>query len=146
MESLRVCIAYAGGNFLPEVPMKTISIFLALVNAIFAGLLIVHDLSIHGIHASILGWTLIKLSTGFLVIVVGASAWLGVMEAIPQGPVLLGNLFLVALGPSTIVWTLHVALVTGGIEYDIAVFGGSLLAQGLSSLLGFASESRTMTI
>ncbi|HUG34384.1 MAG TPA: hypothetical protein VMJ90_06410 [Anaerolineales bacterium] len=125
--------------------MKTISIFLALVNAIFAGILIAHDLSTHGIHASILGWTLIKLSAGLLVIVIGASAWLGVMGSIPPGPVLLGNLFLVALGPATVVWTLHVALTTGDVEYDIAVYGGSLLIQGLASLLGFAGESRSMT-
>ena len=126
--------------------MKTISIFLALINAIFAGLLIVHDVSTHGIHANILGWTFIKLSAGFLVIVVGASAWLGEMGTIPPGPVLLGNLFLIALGPSTVVWTLHVALVTGNVDYDIAVFGGSLLTQGLSSLLGSAHESRSLTM
>lgn len=125
--------------------MKTISIFLALVNAIFAGLLILHDLSTHGIHASILGWTLIKLTAGSLVIAIGASAWLGVMGAIPPGPVLLGNLFLVALGPATVVWTLHVALTTGDVDYDIAVFGGSLLMQGFTSLLGFALESGRMS-
>ena len=125
--------------------MKTISIFLALVNAIFAGILIAHDLSTHGIHASILGWTLIKLSAASLVIAIGASAWLGVMGTIPPGPVLLGNLLLVALGPATVVWTLHVALTTGDIDYDIAVFGGSLLMQGFTSLLGFALESGRMT-
>ena len=123
--------------------MKTISIFLALVNAIFAGLLAVHDVSTHGIHASFLGWTLIKLSTASLVIVVSVAAWLGLMGAIAPGPVLLGNLFLVALGPSTIVWTLHVALTTGHIDYDIAVYGGSLLVQGLTSLFGFTLTSGT---
>lgn len=125
--------------------MKTISIFLALVNAIFAGILIAHDLSTHGIHASILGWTLIKLSAASLVMAIGASAWLGVMGAIPPGPVLLGNLLLVALGPATVVWTLHVALVTGDVEYYLAVYGGSLLMQGITSLLGFALESGSMT-
>lgn len=125
--------------------MKTISIFLALVNAIFAGILIAHDLSTHGIQASILGWTLIKLSAASLVIAIGASAWLGVMGTMPPGPVLLGNLLLVALGPATVVWTLHVALVTGDAEYYLAVYGGSLLMQGLTSLLGFALESGSMT-
>ena len=125
--------------------MKTISIFLALVNSIFAGLLILHDLSTNGIHASLLGWTFIKLSVGTLVIVIGAFAWLGVMGAIPPGPVLLGNLFLVALGPATIVWTLHIALTTSHVEYDIAVYGGTLLIQGLASLLGFALESGRLT-
>lgn len=121
--------------------MKTISIFLALVNAIFAGLLIVHDLSTHGIHASILGWTLIKLSTALVVIVISICAWLGVMGTIPPGPLLLGNLFLVALGPATIMWTVHIALTTGNVDYDIAVYGGSLVVQGLTSLLGFTVTS-----
>ena len=57
---------------------------------------------------------------------------------------LLGNLFLVALGPVTIVWTLHVALTTGVIEYDMAAYGGALLMQGLTTLLGFADGSRGM--
>lgn len=126
--------------------MKTISIFLALVNAIFAGLLIAHDLSTHGIHAGILGWMLIKVSVASLVILIGASAWLGVMGAISSSPVLLGNLFLVALGPATVVWTLHVALTTGHVDYDIAVYGGSLLIQGLTSLLGYAFESRITAV
>lgn len=125
--------------------MKTISIFLALVNSVFAGFLIVLDLSSHGIHPSILWWMLIKLSAASLVIVIGASAWLGVMGAIPPGPLLLGSLFLVALGPATIVWTLHVALTSSNVEYYMAVYGGALLMQGITSLLGSAGESSGLT-
>lgn len=121
--------------------MKTISIFLALLNSVFAGFLIVLDLSSHGIQHSVLWWTLIKLSAASLVIVISAAVWLGVMGAIPSGTVLLGSLLLVALGPATIVWTLHVALTTGNIEYSMAVYGGALLIQGLTSLLGFAGET-----
>lgn len=57
--------------------MKTVSIFLALMNSIFAGFLIVLDLSNNGIHQSLLLWTLIKLSAASLVIVVGVFTWLG---------------------------------------------------------------------
>ena len=46
--------------------MKTVSIFLALVNSIFAGFLIVLDLSSHGVDQSILWWMLIKLSAASL--------------------------------------------------------------------------------
>lgn len=56
--------------------MKTVSIFLALMNSIFAGFLIVLDLSNNGIHQSLLLWTLIKLSAASLVIVVGVFTWL----------------------------------------------------------------------
>lgn len=126
--------------------MKTISIFLALVNSIFAGFLIALDLSNNGIHQSVLWWMLIKLSAAGLVIAVGVFTWLGVSGAIQPGLVLLGNLFLVALGPMTMVWTLHVALVTGDVEYHMAIFGGALLMQGLTSLLGFGGVSRNVAL
>ncbi len=126
--------------------MKTVSIFLALVNSIFAGFLIVLDLSYNGIHQNILWWMLIKLSAALLVIVVGVLTWMGVTGIIQPGLVLLGNVFLVALGPATIVWTLHVALVTGDVEYYMAIYGGTLLTQGLTSLLGFSTESRNVAL
>ncbi|MFN8387893.1 MAG: hypothetical protein U0X92_15945 [Anaerolineales bacterium] len=126
--------------------MKTVSIFLALVNSIFAGFLIVLDLSSHGVDQSILWWMLIKLSAASLVIAVGVFTWLGITGIVQPGLVLLGNVFLVALGPAVTVWTLHVALVTGDVEYYMAVYGGALLMQGLASLLGFASESRNVAL
>jgi hypothetical protein len=122
--------------------MKTISIFLALINSLFAGLLIAMDLSYNGIHETVLWWSLIKLSTAVLIIVIGVSAWLGIMDLVEPSFILLGSLFLVALGPATIVWTLHLALTTGDVEYHMAIYGGSLMMQGLASLLGFAGESR----
>lgn len=125
--------------------MKTVSIFLALVNSLFAGFLIALDLSYHGIHQSIPWWSLLKWSAASLVIVVGASAWLEVIGVLPPGPVLLGSLFLVALGPSTIVWAIHVALTTGDLEYHMAVYGGSLMIQGITSLLGEAGDARNVT-
>ena len=126
--------------------MKTVSIFLALVNSIFAGFLIVLDLSSHGVDQSILWWMLIKLSAASLVIAVGVFTWLGITGIVQPGLVLLGNVFLVALGPAVTVWTLHVALVTGDVEYYMAIYGGALLMQGLASLLGFASESRNVAL
>lgn len=126
--------------------MKTVSIFLALVNSIFAGFLIVLDLSSYGIHQSMLWWMLIKLSAASLVIAVGICTWLGVTGIVQPGLVLLSNLFLVALGPATIVWTLHVALVTGDVEYYMAIYSGSLLIQGMTSLLGFTGESRNVAL
>ena len=135
-----------GANLTRRCYVKTISIFLALVNSIFAGFLIVLDLSANGIHQSIMLWMLIKLSAASLVIVIGVATWLGVTGSVQPGLVSLGNLFLVALGPATIVWTLHVALVTGDVEYYMAIYGGALLMQGLTSLLGFASESRNVAL
>jgi len=116
--------------------MKTVSIFLALINSLFAGLLIAVDLSYYGFMQGIWWWSLLKLSAACLVIVVGISVWLGEMGVLSPGPVLLGGVFLIALGPATLVWTAHVALVTGGIEYDMVVYGISLMVQGMACLLG----------
>ena len=126
--------------------MKTISIFLALINLLFAGFLIALDLSYNEIHLRTLWWSLLKLSTAAVIIVIGIIVWLEVTGAIRPTLVLLGSVFLIALGPSTIVWAVHVALTTGNVEVHMAVYGGSLMAQGMASLLGFAEESRKLTV
>ena len=125
--------------------MKTISIFLALINSIFAGFLIALDLSYHGFLQGTPWWSLLKLSTAGLIIVVGVSVWLAEMRVLPSGPVLLGGIFLIALGPATIVWAVHVALTTGTIEFHMAIYGVSLMVQGLASLMGTA-ENRSATV
>jgi len=126
--------------------MKTISIFLALINLLFAGFLIALDLSYNEIHLRTLWWSVLKLSTAAVIIVIGIIVWLEVTGAIRPTLVLLGSVFLIALGPSTIVWAVHVALTTGNVEVHMAVYGGSLMAQGIASLLGFAEESRKLTV
>ena len=126
--------------------MKTISIFLALINLLFAGFLIALDLSYYEIHLRTLWWSLLKLSTAAVIIVIGIIVWLEVTGAIRPTLLLLGSVFLIALGPSTIVWAIHVALTTGNVEVHMAVYGGSLMAQGMASLLGVAEESRKLTV
>lgn len=125
--------------------MKTISIFLALINSLFAGFLIALDLSYNGIQLGILWWSVLKLSTASLIIVIGITVWLEVMGLIRPDPILLGSLFLIALGPATIVWALHLALTTGDMEYHMAVYACSLIVQGMASLFGFAEESKKAT-
>lgn len=126
--------------------MKTISIFLALINLLFAGFLIALDLSYNEIHLRTLWWSLLKLSTAAVIILIGIIVWLEVTGAIRPTLVLLGSVFLIALGPSMIVWAVHVALTTGNVEVHMAAYGGSLMAQGMASLLGFAEESRKLTV
>ena len=126
---------------LGEIPIggavvKTISIFLALINSLFAGFLIVLDLSYNGFLHGSPWWSLLKLSTASLIIVIGVAAWLGEMGLFRSVPILLGGLFLIALGPSTIVWAIHLALTTGDVEVHMVVFAMSLMAQGMSSLFG----------
>jgi hypothetical protein len=54
---------------------------------------------------------------------------------------LIGGLYLVVLGSVNIVWTYHLAVMSGDMEYYMILFGGSLMMQGLSSLIGFAGKS-----
>ena len=126
--------------------MKTISIFIALINLLFAGFLIALDLSYNEIHLRTLWWSLLKLSTATVIIAIGIIVWLEVTGAIRPTLVLLGSIFLIALGPATIVWAVHVALTTGNVDFHMAVYGGSLMVQGMASLLGFAEETRKVTM
>ena len=125
--------------------MKTISIFLALVNSLLAGLLIALSLSGSEIRQAAAWWSLTKVLAGFAVIAIGALTWLGSVRTIKQSLMSLGSLFLVALGAATVVWTLHLGLVTGDMEYYMIVYGGSLMMQGAASLFGYSAESGNIT-
>lgn len=122
--------------------MKTISIFLALINALVAGLLIVFSLSGNEIRQAAAWWTLLKTLSAFSVIVISVLTWLASMRTVRPGFISLGSLLLVALGAATIVWTLHLALVTGDAEYYMLVYGGSLIVQGASSSFSVLQEPR----
>jgi len=125
--------------------MKTISIFLALVNLSLAGLLLAYNLSGSEIHQAEVWLFLTKVCAWLAVIVVSVLLWLGSMRAIRPSLISLGSLFLVALGAATIVWTLHLALVTGDPEYYMIMYGGSLMTQGMASLFGLIEGSRNFT-
>jgi hypothetical protein len=126
--------------------MKTISIFLALINSLLAGLLIVFSLSGSEIHHAAAWWLLTKVLIGLSIIVIGALTWIGSMRTIKPGLVALSSLFLVAIGAATVMWTLHLGLVTGDMEYYMFIYGGSLMVQGIASLLGYSGTSGNMTV
>ena len=126
--------------------MKTISIFLALINSLLAGLLIVYSLSGSEIHQAIAWWLLIKVLAGLSVIVVGVLTWVGSIATIRSSLMALSSLFLVALGAATVMWTLHLGLVTSDIEYAMFIYGGSLMIQGAASLFGYSGTSENMTV
>src|SRR5688572_13643677 len=125
--------------------MKTISIFLALVNSLLAGLILAFSLSPTEIRQAEAWWSLTKVTAAASVIFVGLLTWVGSARPIRSGLMPLCSLFLVALGAATIVWTFHLALVSGDMEFHMIVYGGSLAVQGMASLFGFAGESRNLT-
>jgi hypothetical protein len=121
--------------------MKTISIFLALINSLMAGLLIALSISGSEIRETVTWWLLIKVLTAITVIVIGGLTLLGGMRTVNHILTSLSSLFLVALGAATSVWTLHLGLTTGDMEYYMILYGGSLLIQGVASLFGVLQES-----
>lgn len=125
--------------------MKTISILLALVNSMFAGLLLAYTLSSNQIYSAGILWFLIKSVAAISVIVLGLLTWLVGIRAVATGPLLIGSLYLVVLGAVTLVWTYHVAVLSGDMEYYMVLFGGSLFSQGIASLVGFGVETQSMT-
>ena len=122
--------------------MKTISIFLALINSLVAALLIAFSLSGGEIRQAAAWWTILKTLAGFSVVVIGALTWLASMRTVRPGLMSLGSLFLVGLGAATIVWTLHLTLVTGDVEYYMLAYGGGLILQGVASLFSVLEEPR----
>jgi hypothetical protein len=125
--------------------MKTISIFLALVNSLLAGLILAYSLSPTEIRQTEAWWSLIKIATASSVVFIGLFTWVGSTRSIRAGLMPLCSLFLVALGAATVVWTFHIVLVSGDIRFFMVLFGGSLAVQGITSLFGFANESRNLT-
>jgi len=126
--------------------MTTISIFLALINALVAGLLIVFSLSGSEIRQAETWWTLLKTLSAFSVIVIGVLTWLASMRTVRPGLMSLGSLFLVGLGAATIVWTLHLVLIAGDVEYYMLAYGGGLILQGVASLFSVLEEPRNSAI
>ena len=126
--------------------MKTISIFLALINSLVAGLLIAFSLSGGELRQAAAWWTLTKVLAATFVIMIGALTWLANMRTVRPGLMSLGSLFLVGLGAATSVWTLHLALVTGDVEYYMLAYGGGLIVQGIASLFGVLEEPRNSAI
>jgi hypothetical protein len=125
--------------------MKTISIFLALVNSLLAGVLLLISLTGNEVHQAEFLWLLTKSLASMGIIIIGILTWLGAMRTMNPGLMAVGSLFLIVLGTATIVWTLHLALVTGDMEYYMVIYGGSLMMQGMASMFGFAGETRNFT-
>ena len=125
--------------------MKTLSIFLSLINSLLAGVILLASLTGNEIRQAAFLWLFTKVFVATVIIGIGVLTWLSNMFAFRPGLMALSSLFLVALGASTAVWTLHLAIVTGDMEYYMVVYGGSLAMQGAASLFGLAEESRNVT-
>ena len=125
--------------------MKTVSIFLSLINSLLAGVILLASLTGNEIHDALLLWVITKIVAALGIIVIGILTWLGNISNIKPGVMAMSSLFLVALGAATIVWTIHLAMLSGDMEYYMIVYGGSLMMQGMASVFGFAEGSQNLT-
>jgi lipopolysaccharide export LptBFGC system permease protein LptF len=126
--------------------MKTISIFLSFINALLAGLLITFSLTTNELYHAEVWWSLIKMAASLTVIVLGVVTWLSSMNGSNIGLLFMGGIFVIVLGAVMIVWTFHLAIVSGDMEYYMVGYGASLMAQGMASLLGFGEDARKTTV
>ena len=126
--------------------MKTISIFLSFINALLAGLLITFSISTHELYHSEVMWSLIKIAASMIVIVLGVVTWIASVNGSNIGLLFSGGIFVIVLGAVMIVWTFHLSIVSGNMEYYMIGYGASLIAQGMSSLLGFGEDTKQAAI
>lgn len=117
--------------------MKVISVFLALINSLLAGVLITFLVTSMEFQV-FLAWSLIRILLALTIITIGLLSWIAMVVPIRPGLLVLGSLFLVAIGPATVVWTFHRASLTGDMEYYMLMYGASLFVQGCSLLLGLS--------
>lgn len=118
--------------------MKTLSIFLALINSLLAGLLISFLVTSVDFQISMKWWSIARILLALSVIAIGMLSWIAAIVPVKPGLLVLGSLFLVAIGPATVVWTFHRASVSGHMEYYMILYGASLFIQGVSLLFGIS--------
>ena len=126
--------------------MKTISILLALVNSLAAGLVIAASLpAIQVLRPASSLWNATKVAFSLGIIGAGILTWFAAGRSTDQKLVLLTGLFLVALGTASAVWTIHIALSGGSLKDHLFLYGGSLMAQGASSIWNLLPDGRGPT-
>ena len=126
--------------------MKTISILLALVNSLAAGLVVTASLpAIQILRPASSLWNGTKVMASTAVIMAGILTWIAAARTTTNPNImLLTGLFLVSLGTASAVWTIHLALISGTVKDHMFLFGGSLMAQGTASIWNLISAGRAV--
>jgi len=115
--------------------MKVISILLALVNTLMAGLILLSCISLSNLSLDGLGWLAVRIATGVLVILIGILTFRDGANPIHPGKILASGLALVLVGMGSVMWGLHLTLVSGDVKNVMILFGSSLVLQGIASVV-----------
>ena len=121
--------------------MKVLSILLALVNSLAAGLVLLSCVSISNLSWDGLSWLAARVATGTLVILTGILTFRDGAQPIGPGKMLVAGLILILLGASSAMWGVHLSIISGDVKNVMILFGGSLVLQGIASVVGLAGES-----
>ena len=116
--------------------MKVLSILLALVNSLVAGMVLLSCVSVSNLSWDGLGWLAARVTTGMLVILAGILTFRDSTQGIAPGKMLIIGLLLVLLGTGSAMWGLHLSIISGDIKNVMILFGGSLVLQGIASVTG----------
>jgi len=125
--------------------MKVLSILLALVNSLIAGLVLLSCISVSNLRWDGLGWLAVRVAAGSLVILTEILTFRDGVQPIGPGKMLLAGLLLVLLGTGSAMWGLHLSIVSGDVKNVMILFGGSLMLQGIASLVGL-QESESIAV
>lgn len=125
--------------------MKVLSILLALVNMLAAGLLLLACVSVSNLSWEGLGWLGARVATGTLVILTGILTFRDGMQSVSPEKMLAAGLILILLGVSSAMWGVHLSIISGDVKNVVILFGGSLVLQGLASVIGVAQDMGTVT-
>jgi hypothetical protein len=125
--------------------VKVLSILLALINSLMAGLVLLSCISVSNLRWDGLGWLAARVVIGILVILAGLLTFRDGIQPVGQGKLLLAGLLLVLSGTGSAMWGLHLSIVSGDIKNVMILFGGSLVLQGIASIVGM-QESHGMAV
>jgi hypothetical protein len=125
--------------------MKVLSILLALVNSLIAGLGLLACISASNLGWDGLAWLGVRVAAGVLVILAGILTFRDGVQPIGPEKMLFTGLLLVLLGTGSAMWGLHLTLVSGDVKNVMILFGGSLVIQGIASIVGL-QEPREMAV
>ena len=125
--------------------MKVLSILLAVVNSLVAGLVLLSCVSVSNLGWDGLGWLAVRVATGVLVILSGILTLRDGTQGIGPEKMLATGLLLVLLGTGSAMWGVHLSIVNGDIKNVMILFGSSLVLQGIASIVGLR-ESGDMAV
>ena len=122
--------------------MKTISIFLALLNSLTSVLLLMYTLSPENVRNDIPFWLAAKVVAGLFVILAGMLTWMDCIRPMNAKHMALCVLMLIMLGVASTTWVVQLGIISGDMLNTLLVYGCSITIQGITSLIGLMGVPR----